>query len=237
MSDARQVLRHVHLSDQTYRVGDVAPTAGRFVAVFEAKARTESITEFPRTWSQLEAVVESRLADFEARHHSECEQAFERGRAEGHREQEANVLRRLDGAGEPWRAIQAAVRRELAAYREELYRGTTELASALARAWLGNIVELNSRVFETGVRKALDALGHQEEIEVRLHPEDFKAFRSGLDDRDSSLWESPDVTVVADPSVDRGGAVAVSRGGTSDARLSVRVQKALEWLALPHDQR
>jgi len=225
------------MSDTAYRVGDVAQSSGRFVATFEPAPRTEAITAFPRSWSELEAVVETRLSEFEVRQRTECEQAFERGRVEGRREREADLQSRLNAAGEPWRAIQASVRRELAAYREELYRGTTELASALARAWLGSIVELNPRVFEAGMRKALDALGHQEEIEVKLHPEDYEKFRRGLDDRDSTLWESPDVTVTADPSVERGGAVAVSRSGTADARLSVRVQKALEWLTDSHDPR
>lgn len=231
MSEQR-LIREVQVSRTAPRILGVAPADQTFVATFGAPAKVEAPLSFPRTWSQLEAVVEARLVAFEERHRNENQEGFQRGLIEGKREQVSDLDKRLTEAQEPWRALQAGVRKELAAYREELYRGTTELAAALARAWLGSIVEMNPRVFEAGLRKALEALGHQEHIEVRLHPEDYESFCRGLNDRDETLWESPEVKVSPDPSVDRGGAVALAVGGTADARLAVRVQKALEWLNL-----
>lgn len=232
MSD--RLIRNVQVSSTAPQILGAAPSEHSFVAAFAPAPRGGSSLSFPRNWSQLEELIETRLAEFELRHREESQEGFQRGIQEGRREQVADLDMRLAQASEPWRALQDAVRRELASYREELYRGTTELASALARAWLGSMVEMNPHVFEVGLRKALEALGHQEHIEVRLHPDDYEAFRQGLSDRDQTLWDAPEVNVTPDPTVDRGGAVAEASGGTADARLAVRVQKALEWLNL-HD--
>jgi flagellar assembly protein FliH len=237
LSEARGLIRHARVAGDAYRVDASGPVSHGFQTAFTATPGADLPLALPRTWSQVEALVEKRLALFEARHSAERQEAFERGRIEGRREQESEVTHRLEAAREPWQKLQAAVRKELSTYHDELYRGTTELAAALARAWLGSVVEVNPAVFEAGIRQALEALGEQEQIEVKLHPEDYEAFRQGQHDPDALLMEPAAVTVVADPQVDRGGAVATARGGTADARLSVRVQKALEWLNLLHESR
>lgn len=219
------------------RILDLPLYSQAFRATYGPPERAPGEVQLPRNWSQVEVLVESRLREFESRHSLECQAAFERGRLEGRREQEEEATRRLEAAAGPWRALQAAVQQELCKYREELYRAAAELAAALSRAWLANVVELNPHVFEAGLRQALEALGDQEEIEVRLHPEDYACYCEGHLDPDAVLAESQALTVRADPQVDRGGALVTSRGGTADARLAVRVQKALEWLSSPHEPR
>lgn len=233
-SETGALIRKVRVTPRTVRVEDRLATGP---AAFVASTVTADSSEPPRTWRPMDIPVEHRLREFECRHESECREAFERGRLEGLREAEQHVALKLEAAAEPWRNLAAAVHSELAAYREELYRGTTELAAALARAWLGAVVELNPSVFEAGLRLALQSLGEQEQIEVKLHPEDYEYYIRSLRDPDAVLWASPEVALSADPSVDRGGAIATSRGGSADARISVRVQKALEWLNLPHETR
>ena len=218
------------------RVEDVPSVRPPFCAAYGA-AETRRDPQLPRSWTQVELLVEERLLAFESRHQLECEEAFKRGRVEGRRQQETEVRERLEAAAGPWRILQAAVEGELSAYREELYRASTELSAALARAWLGRVVEQNPHVFEAGLRQALEALGDQEEIEVHLHPDDFNTYREGLYEPDTVLSDARGFTLKADAQVDRGGAIATSRGGTADARLSVRVQKALDWFSSPDEPR
>lgn len=217
------------------KLQDSPPERPTFIATYTARDKLCGPESLPHTWTEVERLVESRLQAFEARHRLECHEAFENGRLEGRREREREVNLRLQEASGPWRALQEAVLEQLAAYRQELYRATTELSAALARAWLGTIVELNPHAFEAGIRKALEPLSDQEELEVRLNPEDYARYRDSLHQPDALLFEAHGFTLAPDAQVDRGGAMARSRGGVSDARIAVRIQKALEWLHAPHD--
>jgi flagellar assembly protein FliH len=221
----------------TVRVEDLPPRQPAFSATYAAPRQVAEIARLPRNWSEFEGMVQSRLQQFEERHLQECQGEFERGRLEGRREQEAEVIRRLEAAAGPWRTLQATVLKELAAGREELYRAATELSAALARAWLGKVVEINPHAFEAGIQQALDALGEQDQLEVRLNPTDYARYCEGLKDPEALLSEAHAFTVSPDPQVDPGGAIATCRGGTADARLAVRVQKALEWLDSPYESR
>ena len=230
-----RLIGDARVAGPTVRVEDLPPLQRAFSATYALPRDVTEEARLPRNWSEFECLVESHLQQFEERHLQECQEAFERGRLEGRREQEAEVIRRLEAAAGPWRTLQATVLKELAAGREELYRAVTELSAALARAWLGKMVEVNPHVFEAGIRHALEALGEQDELDVRLNPADYARYCEGLKDPGALLSEAHAFTVSPDPQVDAGGAIATCRGGTADARLAVRVQKALEWLDSPYE--
>jgi flagellar biosynthesis/type III secretory pathway protein FliH len=67
-------------------------------------------------------------------------------------------------------------------------------------------------------------------VRVRMNPRDLDTLRTALGDEDVLFQGLPDLELVTDPQIDVGGAVAESRGGSVDARVTTRMQAALALL-------
>ena len=194
----------------------------------------EQPRKFPRDWLEVEAIIEKRLASFEDRHNSECDEAYERGIQEGMRRQEEVVQKKLEAAREPIAHVAAAVEQELAAGRESTYRQITRLTSALAESWLRSMVAINPHVFTVALRDALEPLSHLDRITVRMSPADHRCLKEGIAAGEEEFLEFAELKVLADPKVDMGGAVAESAGGSVDCRLSTRLEQALKIIEPEH---
>jgi flagellar biosynthesis/type III secretory pathway protein FliH len=228
---AARPLTAVDLKPIPLNVGEWLAPDSAFKPDFESSTgQTTPEPRLPRSWTEVEALVESRLAAFEERHRQENDSHFERGMQEGMRQCEFELEQRLEAARLPLEQLAARVGVELAKLREGLYTQAAELAAALAEAWLGRLVAINTTVFTAALHDALEPLAHQDDITVRLNPEDYRTLRDGLETGDESFMAFESLRIVADAGVERGGAIAESAGGTVDACLATRTQRALEAL-------
>lgn len=160
-------------------------------------------------------------AEHEARLAAIERDAFAKGYAQGeHAGMEAGsrrsdaVLRRL---GETLDEL-AALRRSLLQQSE---RQVVQLALAVARRILRREVEVDEELTVALARVALDRLGESGPATIRLHPDDFARAAS----RGSEAWKSAHISVVADPSVTRGGCLVESPFGFVDAGIDAQFQE------------
>jgi len=192
------------------------------------KAAATVSPALPRNWTELELLIETRLGAFESRHHAECETQFERGVQEGMRRQEEEVARKIAAAAGPLAAIQTAVTTRLDEDHSQIYNQAASLAAALGEVWLGNIVAIHPGAFQAALTDALAPLKHLDNIKVHLNPDDHQFLTTELQAGRILGDGQATIHLVADPEIPKGGAVANSSGGTVDARLRTRIERALE---------
>jgi len=82
------------------------------------------------------------------------------------------------------------------------------------------------------MRDALEPLRHLDKITIRINPVDYETLKRGLNTGDSACIEFGSVDVAPDPTVERGGAISTSDGGSVDARLKTRIKRTMELLRL-----
>lgn len=214
-------------------VNDLPGPDKLFVESYVPKSTaTPAPNRLPRSWDEVERMVEKRLAQFEDRHLKECEQSFERGIQEGFRQQEETLQKKLEAAATPIEAAAARLDDDMQSCRGEIYSQSAALASAVVSQWLVDLVSINPDVFASAMRDALEPLRHLDSTTIRLHPEDYETLREGLQRGDHTCAEFGSVNVVPDPKVERGGAISTSEGGSVDARLETRIQRSRELLRI-----
>lgn len=98
-------------------------------------------------------------------------------------------------------------------------RDTTELAFELARTLVGHELALSHAPGMDAVARALKLASPGEELTVRLHPDEMV----DLEDL-QPLASGCTVTIVADPSIERGGCVV----DAGSCRIDAQIQPALE---------
>lgn len=157
---------------------------------------------------------EARLAALErdafAKGYAQGEQA---GLEAGNRRSDA-MLRRL---GETLDAL-ATLRRSLLQQSE---RQVVQLALALAKRIVRREVATDEELTMALARVALDRLGETGPATIRLHPDDFaRAAARGADG-----WKAAHISVLADPSVSRGGCLVESPFGFVDAGIDAQFQE------------
>jgi flagellar biosynthesis/type III secretory pathway protein FliH len=237
MSSSRP-LASVALAERSVRIQELPPEEQDFVPQYPrepvaAKAREPRL---PRSWVEFEQAVEERLAAFAERHRRECEEHFERGVQEGMRRRDAEVQKRLQAAAEPLRNLASQVEEQLARQQQDTYRQAARLAAALAKAWLGRMVCINETAFLAALEDAMAPLAHLDEITAHLHPSDYEALRAGIAAGDELFQAYRTLQIVADPEVEQGGVVTTSAGGSVDARIATRIERALEAIVVAdHD--
>jgi flagellar assembly protein FliH len=104
----------------------------------------------------------------------------------------------------------------------ELETAASRLAFEIAEAVIGREVALASNPGLDAVTRALALAPNAAEVTVRLHPDDAAAVEG---------WEGRAVTVVPDPTIERGGCLLDAGPSRIDARISsaiARVRAALE---------
>jgi flagellar assembly protein FliH len=157
---------------------------------------------------------EARLAALEreafTKGYAQGEQA---GLEAGNRRSDA-MLRRL---GETLDEM-ASLRRTLLQQSE---RQVVQLALALARRIVRREVAVDEELTVALARVALDRLGESGPATIRLHPDDFARAAS----RGADTWKRAHISVVADPSVSRGGCMVESPFGFVDAGIDAQFQE------------
>jgi flagellar assembly protein FliH len=114
---------------------------------------------------------------------------------------------------------------EMTDLRARMIRETEQqmvtLALAVARRVIQREISLDRDLLIAIARVALDRLGDDAKISVRLNPDDHAATEAAR----TAAWTGTHVTVVADPRVPRGGCRIESDFGALDAGVDAQIQE------------
>jgi len=161
------------------------------------------LPEEPQAAAAATPLDAQRLAEIE-------HDAFAKGFAQGERAG-------AEAAGTEARALLqrlAETIEELSSTRQNMIRRTerqvVELAMAIAKQLLQREISVDRGLLLAMARVALDALGDQEAATIRLHPDDYAVVNAAPDHE----WASGQLTIVADPAVERGGCVVQCDAGS-----------------------
>lgn len=102
------------------------------------------------------------------------------------------------------------------------------LAVAVARRLLGGELQLAPERIGALVDDALGRVRGATTVELRLHPDDARAWEAARRGPDAG---TPTPTVVPDPTIERGGCLVRSNLGEVDARVATRADRLLAALA------
>lgn len=128
----------------------------------------------------------------------------------------------LEGLARATAALNAAVEAEVAGFQVSLVDAAVELASAI----LGREVRAADSPGRDALVRALQLTEVQETAVARLHPEDVALLGDP-----GEVAPGRAVTVVADPSMERGGCVVELGDGTVDARLTTALARVRRELS------
>ena len=134
------------------------------------------------------------------------------------------------------RAVEAVVRgageleRRALPQAEEVRDVVVDAALALAAAVLGREVALDPEPGRAALMRALDLAPDGTRVVVRLNPSDHAALLVAADGSSEVVVGGRTVTLVSDPSIAIGGAVADCDATRVDARLETALQRAREVL-------
>lgn len=153
-------------------------------------------------------------------------EAYARGYAEG---EAAGTAGAREGAEALLTRLTETLQ-ELTAVRAEMIRKTerqmVELALAVARRIVHREVTLDHDLLIAMTRVALERLSGSASVTVRLHPGEYEAV--GGAGVASTLGTN--VTIVADPRVDRGGCLVESDLGTLDVGIDAQIEEVARAL-------
>lgn len=191
-------------------LGDEA-TEGTLRALAERSRDAARAQGFASGWADGIRAAQERAANLEQEHERVVE------------ERSAHLLLAQHSAVS---ALEQAVRRAGDSARElqeELAAGAVELALRLAEAVLGREVSLGADAGADALRRALAGVPLEAAVTVRLNPADLAAL-------DASVVADRSVTLVADPAVARGDALAETRTGVVDASIAAAMDRVRDVL-------
>jgi len=122
-------------------------------------------------------------------------------------------------------AEQERINAVLAAERQIVEVTVTVLRKVLARE-----IEENPMVVLPIVKAALEKVCDQEQVTVRIHPEDYDLVLQARRDLQAMLGREQALTVLADHTVSVGGCVVDTPCGTVDARIDAQLEALIKVL-------
>ncbi|MBY0489603.1 MAG: flagellar assembly protein FliH [Gemmatimonadaceae bacterium] len=195
--------------------------------VFATSSVAPAGTPAPRamTPDALDAEMDARFAAEAARIEAD---AYARGRADGERAARATLDSMLANA---MQALDDAV--QSVQLHESRWIGNAEenvaaLAVIVARHIVQREIDLEPTLVASLVQQAIEQYPVDQEISVRLHPEDLAACRGAIT-QDAGAART--VRWIADPSVMRGGCLAEGRERIIDGRVDTALERAYRNLA------
>lgn len=173
------------------------------------------------------------------------EQGFAQGRAAGHEEGRkagveeargqayAEAVATLGPALEVVKAVSARLAEAAARWEADLHADVLDLVLQIARKVIGRELELDPERVTHTVQRAVEMVVERHRLEVHVHPRDAALLEHALPEIASALASSQ-WRLVADETVDRGGAVVKSEHGEVDARIQTQlaeISRTLSWRA------
>ena len=181
-----------------------------------------------------QARSEQQSADL-ARDQVVRQEAFAQGVTQGELQAQARVQQQMaeftaqqgQAAGAQLAQLLAAAQLRLAEAEQTIAQGVLELACELARNLLRRELALDPQAIKPVLLEALGLLlVDAAPTVVRLNPLDHAALEAG------AAAEFAQLSLLADPAIERGGCLVESAGSVVDARLQQRWRRALANLGL-----
>jgi flagellar assembly protein FliH len=159
------------------------------------------------------------------------EQGVQQGMAAGRQEALDQMRLQMTQAAQEARRIIDLANEEYKATILEAERQIVDIAMAVARKMLVREMEENPMVILPIVKEALDKVKDQEQIVVRVSPDDFELVLHAKIDLQMMIGREHSLTITADHTLEHGSCVIDTSYGTVDARIDTQfemLKKALQ---------
>jgi flagellar biosynthesis/type III secretory pathway protein FliH len=199
------------------RHASVAPAAVAPVELIAAPAAAPKPAAVPNIDALLAQARESVLAQFKQEAETARELGRQRGLQEGRATGAEEVRREADAELARIRSISAGLQRAL----DTGIRGIEDVAVAIAFEAVCKMLgttAASSEGIRALVHEAAQHAAGAQKVTVRLHPTDLTALQAAGSLDATAQW-------VADKSIELGGCVVETDGGTLDARLETQVER------------
>lgn len=212
-------------------------SASDHLALLAAPSLGESIlrdaeTEAARVVDEGRKAAKTMLAEAEAKIEELRQAAYDEGFARGHAEGLAKG--EMDGLAKAQGTVDEAIEKSqrLIGMAEEQARQAlaeaeremVELALAVASKILAKEIAENPTVVLPIVRAAIDKVRDQEQVTVRVHPDDYELVLAARLELSSMLSRDNALSVVADGALKSGDCVLDTPYGTVDARIDTQLE-------------
>lgn len=180
--------------------------------VSEAEAKAEVLTQ--------QAYEEAHNQGYQAG----LEQGYQEGYNRGNQAAQEEMQQALQSSVEKAQHLLKTAEQEAAQMMVAAERQIVELALAIARKILAREVEENPTTILPIVKEALSKVCEQEQIVVRVNPEDYEMVLMAKRDLQLMIGRDNAISVAADHTVNIGGCVVETALGTVDARLDTKLE-------------
>ncbi|MCC7263644.1 MAG: hypothetical protein IT369_14095 [Candidatus Latescibacteria bacterium] len=188
----------------------------------ELEARWEARLQEERR--QLQEEAEARLAQTEAHWQQVVEQTskerYQEGFAAGVADREAEARQAVETMAQLHDAIEV----QRAQILREADQLVVDLAVAVARRVTGVQAAFDSKILLRAVRDALEHLGGQSQLVLKVHPEDLNIARKFAQRWTEKSGRDTPLRVRAGDEVDRGGCLLEGDEANLDARLETQLE-------------
>jgi flagellar assembly protein FliH len=198
-----------------------------------ARAQADSILASARAEATAEQAAIRERARSEA-----FEQGLEEGRAQGQEEGHAQAF---GESIEPYRELLEKLApawleqfEQFGQERERLFeqarRDLVGFAVELAGRIVHRTIEHDPSVCQDQVAQTLTLLGHPTQMQLSINPADRELIDQALPGLLAAAGGTPDLSVIEEPSIGRGGCVLSTPQGTIDSSIEVQLDRIMESL-------
>ena len=194
-----------------------------FTALYSREDDPVSAPRYSSIATRLEE-LEERLETAAREHRQEMEREVARAREEAERtaaEAHDAAVRALRGATEGIADVTAAT---LETAQQEVVGLAISVAAKILRREISADDQFTTRL----VRRCLRKIVRESKVQVRVHPEDREIVEVALEDAPPENGIAPELTVVADRRVERGGAVVETPDFIVDGTVATQLAAARE---------
>lgn len=161
------------------------------------------------------------------------DEGYQRGSTDGEQAALAQMKQHIEDAVVTAQRILSTAEQQAQAIVIGAEREIVEIALAIARTILVREVSENPMTVLPIVRAALDKIRDQDQINIRVHPEDYELVLQARRDLQMIVGKEQAIRITADQTVSAGGCVIDTAYGSVDAQIDTQlevVRKALEEL-------
>ena len=188
---------------------------------------TSEATEepLPTSASEIEAIVEARLKEFEERFQQEKEDAYHAGFEDGTNE---GTKQGLSQSEDEVGRFQTTVDTLTAQWKDTLKTydtAVTDLAIKIAQKIISVEIDQNNDAVLQAVHDCLAYVEDKTKVTIRVNPDDLEAVRRHRNDWLQSLESIDHLLIESEPSVSRGGCIVETPIGDVDAQIEERLER------------
>jgi flagellar biosynthesis/type III secretory pathway protein FliH len=201
---------------------DAAMTSGSELPDSEA---ADGTSQLPTSPSEIEALVEARLKEFEDRFQQEKEDAYHAGFDDGTNEGTKQGLTQSEEEIERFQSVVETLTTQWKDTLKTYDTSVTELAIHIAQKIISVEIDKNEEAVFQAVHDCLGYVENKTKVIIRVNPDDLEAVRRHRNDWLESLESIDHLLIESEPSVSRGGCVVETPIGDVDAQIEERLER------------